>query len=102
MTLRHLVMWTLHDAADGPRFKAELDSCRGLVPGMLAFDVALRTAGLEANVDVLLDSSFADAAALAAYQNHPHHKAVGARIGPLRASRHVMDYDTDSFKETAL
>lgn len=101
MTIRHLVMWTLHDAADGARFKAELDSCRGLVPGMLEFRVALRRTGLEANVDVLLDSSFADAAALDAYQNHPQHKAVGARIGPLRATRHVLDYDTDSFQETS-
>ena len=93
MALRHLVMWTLKDAADAPRFKAELDSCAGLVPGMRSFRVACRREGLEANVDVLLDSSFADAAALAAYQNHPHHKAVSARIGPLRVSRHVLDYD---------
>ena len=90
--IRHLVMWTLNDVADAPRFKAELDSCIGLVPGMLRFHVALRSEGLEANVDVLLDSTFADAAALDAYQNHPHHKAVSARIGPLRATRHVIDY----------
>jgi Stress responsive A/B Barrel Domain len=93
MALRHLVMWTLKDAADAPHFKVELDSCIGLVPGMLAFRVALQSEGLEANVDVLLDSSFVNAAALDAYQNHPHHKAVSARIGPLRVSRHVLDYD---------
>lgn len=93
MALRHLVMWTLKDAADAPRFKAELDACRGLVPGMLRFCVALRRPGLEANVDVLLDSSFVNAAALDAYQNHPQHQAVSARIGPLRLTRHVLDYD---------
>jgi quinol monooxygenase YgiN len=91
--IRHVVMWTLKDAADAPRFKSELDSCIGLVPGMHHFDVRLRIEGLEANVDVLLDSTFADAAALDAYQNHPHHQAVSARLGPLRHARHVMDYD---------
>jgi quinol monooxygenase YgiN len=92
--IRHLVMWTLKDIADAPRFKAELDSCAGLVPGMQTFEVRLRSEGLEANVDVLLDSTFVDAAALDAYQNHPRHKAVSARIGPLRNTRHVMDHES--------
>ena len=94
--IRHLVMWTLKDVADAPRFKAELDSCIGLVPGIQSFQVALRSEGREANVDVLLDSTFVDAAALDVYQNHPHHKAVSARIGPLRNTRHVMDYEIES------
>lgn len=94
--IRHLVMWTMKDPADAPRFKAELDSCIDLVPGMMRFDVALRREGLEANVDVLLDSTFTDAAALDAYQRHPHHQAVSARIGPLRATRHVLDYEIES------
>jgi quinol monooxygenase YgiN len=92
--IRHLVMWTLKDVADAPRFKAQLDSCAGLVPGMQRFEVHLRREGLEANVDVLLDSTFTDAAALDAYQNHPHHKAVSARLGPLRETRHVMDHES--------
>lgn len=95
MALRHLVMWTMNDPADAPRFKAELDSCIGLVPGMLAFRAACRQDGLEANVDVLLDSTFSDAAALAAYQNHPHHQAVSARLGLMRKTRHVLDYESD-------
>ena len=94
--IRHVVMWTLKDAADAQRFKAELDYCVGLVPGMQNFEVRLRSEGFEANVDVLLDSTFVDAAALDAYQNHPHHKAVSARIGPLRDMRHVMDYESKS------
>ena len=90
----HVVMWTLKDAADAPRFKAELDSCIALVPGMQSFHVALRSEGLEANVDVMLDSTFVDAAAQGAYQNHPHHKVVSARIGALRNTRHVMDCES--------
>lgn len=92
MTIRHLVMWTLKNPQDAAAFKAELDSCVDLVTGMLHFHVALKQDGLEANVDILLDSTFAVAAALAAYQTHPHHQAVSARLGPLRNTRHVMDY----------
>ena len=89
----HIVMWRLKSAADAPRFKQLLDSCRDLVPGMHRFDVGIRQDGLEANVDVVLVSRFADAAALDAYQQHPHHKAVGAELGPMRLDRHVLDFD---------
>ena len=90
--IRHIVMWTLRDAADAPRFKALLDSCKGLVPGMIEFEVGIRSEGLEANADVVLVSAFADVTALDAYQAHPHHKAVSAQLGPLRDTRHVLDY----------
>jgi quinol monooxygenase YgiN len=91
--IRHVVMWKLLDAADAARFKALLDSCAGVVPGMLEFEVSTRAPGLEANVDVMLNSLFIDAAALDAYQTHPHHKAVSAQLGPLRESRSVLDHE---------
>jgi quinol monooxygenase YgiN len=93
--LRHIVMWTLKDPAQAPWFKSLLDSCKGLVPGMHQFEVGIRDATLEANVDVVLVSSFQDRAALEAYLHHPHHKAVGAELGPLRESRSVLDYLCD-------
>ena len=91
--IRHVVMWKLIDPADAPRFKQLLDTCIGLVPGMIEFEVGIRSTGLDANVDVLLVSSFVDAAALDAYQNHPHHKAVSSQLGPLRESRSVLDHE---------
>ena len=63
--IKHIVMWKLKNPADAPHFKAQLDSCRDLVPGMLKFEVATRTATLEANCDVVLYSVFESAAALA-------------------------------------
>ena len=69
-------------------------NCIGLVPGMIEFEVGVRSAGLDANVDVLLVSSFVDAAALDAYQNHPHHKAVSSQLGLLRESRSVLDHES--------
>ena len=88
----HIVLWTLHDPADAPRFKADLDSCRGLVDGMAAFEVAIRTPELDSNCDVVLYSRFRDKAALDAYINHPHHQAVAAGVAALRKSRHSLDY----------
>jgi hypothetical protein len=90
--IRHVVMWTLRDAADAPRFKALLDSCQGLVPGMLEFEVGIRSEALEASCDVILVSSFTDRASLDAYQTHPKHEAVKAELGALRKSRSVLDY----------
>ncbi|MFC5523404.1 Dabb family protein [Polaromonas jejuensis] len=91
--IKHIVMWRLKDAADAPHFKAQLDSCRELVPGMLGFEVAIRTADLEANCDVVLYSVFQDSAALAAYQNHPHHQHISRGLGALRETRSVLDYE---------
>ena len=89
----HVVMWSLKDPADAPAFKAALDTCADLVPGTLAFEVGVRADGLEASCDVVLVSRFADAAALAAYQEHPVHREVAGQLGQLRAERHVLDFE---------
>jgi quinol monooxygenase YgiN len=90
--LRHIVMFNLKRAEDAPKVKALLDSCKDLVPGMHEFEVGIKTEGLEANADVVLVSTFVDAAALAAYQPHPHHQGVVAQIREMAAGRHVVDY----------
>jgi quinol monooxygenase YgiN len=91
--IHHIVMWKLKDATDAAQFKAELDSCSALVPGMQRFEVHTKRDDLEANCDVILISAFDSRAALEAYQVHPHHKAVSARLGLLRESRSVLDYE---------
>lgn len=91
--IKHIVMWTLKDPADAPKMKTLLESCRAVVPGIVAFEVGTRTVGLEASADVVLYSAFEDQAALAAYQQHPHHLDVAAQIGPLRQTRTVLDYE---------
>ncbi len=91
--IKHIVMWKLKNAADAPHFKAQLDSCAHLVAGMLRFEVAIRTPALAANCDVVLYSEFDDAAALDAYQAHPHHQQISAGLGALRETRSVLDYE---------
>ncbi len=99
--IRHIVLWTLNNPADAPRFKALLDSCTRLVPGIVEFDVGIREVGLEANVDVVLVSTFTNAQQLEAYQNHPQHKAVAAELGTMRSGRHVLDHAIEPGKAAA-
>ena len=99
--IRHIVLWTLNNPADAPRFKALLDSCARLVPGIVEFDVGIREAGLEANADVVLVSTFTNAQQLKAYQNHPQHQAVAAELGTMRSGRHVLDHAFDAGKAGA-
>jgi quinol monooxygenase YgiN len=94
MSIRHIVLWKLRDPADGPRFKALLESCAEVVPGIEQFEVALRGEGYEASADVVLLSTFTSSEALSAYQGHPHHKQVAAQLGAMRSERHVFDYPT--------
>ncbi|RZI69490.1 Dabb family protein [Variovorax guangxiensis] len=91
--IKHIVMWKMVDPAEATRFKELLDTCKGIVPGMREFEVAVRAEGFEANHDVALYSVFDDAAALQSYIVHPHHKEVVA-TSPARASRSVFDYQT--------
>lgn len=90
--IKHIVMFTLQDPANAPQVKALLDSCKDLVPGIHEFEVGIKTEGLEASADVVLVSTFADAAALAAYQPHPHHQSVVAQIRGMASGRQVLDY----------
>jgi hypothetical protein len=92
--IKHIVMWKLKNPRDAAQFKARLDSCKGLVPGMREFEAAVRAEGLEANHDVVLVSAFDDKAALQAYLEHPVHVEVSAFLGTLRESRSVLDYET--------
>ena len=91
--IKHIVMWTLNNPADAASFKNELETCKSLVSGIGVFEVATKTAELPSSCDVVLYSEFESAAALNAYQVHPHHQGVAAALGLLRQSRMHMDYE---------
>ena len=90
--IKHIVLFTLKDPANAPKVKALLDSCKDIVPGIREFEAGIKTEGLEATADVVLVSTFDDAAALAAYQLHPHHQGVVAQIREMASGRQVLDY----------
>lgn len=97
----HTILWHLSDPAQAEAFRAELLSCRELVPGQRRYDVGLRSEALPATADVALIAWFDDAAALVAYQTHPQHQAVSRRIAPWRSERHVLDFELPDPGETA-
>lgn len=99
--LHHIVFWTLKDHAEGAdratnvrKAKALLESCAGLVPGIERFEVGTAKPGLECTCDLVLNTTFTDHAALAAYQNHPDHVAIKPFMKAVVASRVCMDFET--------
>lgn len=97
--IKHIVMWKLKQHAEGAdlaanarAMKEKLDSCADLVPGILAFEVALAQDGLEATYDVVLYAEFASKEALAAYATHPQHLAIKPFIGAVQQARQCMDF----------
>lgn len=98
--LKHIVMWQLKEHAEDDtkagnalKMKALLDSCADIVPGILKFETAIATPGLEATYDVVLYAEFASKAALDAYQEHPQHAALKPFFGAVRQARQCMDYE---------
>lgn len=94
--IRHIVMWKLRHSGDAIQFKHLLESCKALVPGILEFDVGLRSGDLEATHDVVLVSTFANRDALEAYLSHPHHHSIAGVLGQMRVGRDVLDYDIEA------
>jgi len=94
--LHHVVMWQLRDEnkqgnlAEAVRL---LRSCSAITPGILKFEVAAAQPGQECTYDLLLNSSFADRAALSAYQAHPDHEAIKPFMKSVVAARQCMDYE---------
>ncbi len=99
--LRHIVLWTFKDHAEGgdkaaniARAHALLQGCAALTPGILQFKVATAQPGLIFNADLVLDSTFTDRAALDAYQHHPEHVAIKPFMAAAVAGRHCVDFET--------
>ena len=95
--LRHIVIWSFKDHAEGAdkadnvrKAKALLEGCTNLVDGQLAFAVLTGDmAGCTA--DLALYSEFQDEQALAAYQSHPTHQALAPFMKAVVQSRQCMD-----------
>ena len=99
--LHHVVMWKLKDHAEGAdratnvrKAQALLQACAALVPGVVRFEVGTAQPGLECTYDLVLNTTFTDHAALAAYQSHPEHVAIKPFMKAVVQERQCMDYET--------
>ena len=99
MTIKHIVMWKVRgdDAAARENnlalLKAEFESLRGRIPGLLRLEVGIDESRVDYAFDVVLVTEFASREALAAYAEHPEHLRVRRALGDLRTARHQVEYE---------
>ena len=99
--VKHIVAWRLRDsalgndkAANARLLRDKLEALRGRIPGLLRLEVGLDFSATETSADVVLVAEFASREALAAYQIHPEHKAVGVFVREIVSERRFVDYET--------
>lgn len=99
--IRHIVMWNVRGdnaaarAANIALLKAEFESLRGRVPGLLHLEIGVDESRIDYACDVVLVTEFTTREALAAYADHPDHLRVRRTLGDLRTARHQVDYELD-------
>ncbi|MCR5148247.1 MAG: Dabb family protein [Eubacterium sp.] len=98
--VKHIILWTLKDELSTDEklkvkqeIKEGLEGLKDEVPGIVEIKVNIN--GLESsNVDLMLDSTFVDEAALKAYSVNPLHVAVAdGKVRPFTAQRCCLDYE---------
>lgn len=96
--VKHVILWKLKDELENKSevkagIKAGLEGLLGIVPGLVGIEV--RTEGLgSSNADVMLDSSFESAEALAGYAVHPAHVEVAnTKVRPFTQTRLCLDFE---------
>ncbi|MBR6058317.1 MAG: Dabb family protein [Victivallales bacterium] len=99
--VKHIILWKLKDELSADEkinvkagIKSGLEGLKGIIPGLEA--IVVRTEGLaSSNADVMLDSTFADEAALKGYAVHPAHVEVAnTKVRPFVQTRLCMDYES--------
>ena len=95
--VKHMIIWKMNDevadkSAKATEIKEALEGLVGKIDGLLSMQIL--TDGMACSSgDLMMDSSFADEAALAAYQTHPLHQAVANGIVcPAVSQRLSFDY----------
>ena len=100
--IHHIVAWRLKDSAlendkatNARLLKDKLEALPAQIPVLRRLEVGLDFSATENSSDVVLVTSFASKADLAAYQIHPAHKAVGLFVREVVAERRMIDYETN-------
>lgn len=98
--IKHIVLWTFREQAEGHSkqenidfVKASLLALRPVIPELLSMEIGQDIGVGRDTCDMALVTTFADAAALEIYQNHPAHKAVSAYVAKVRVSRACVDFE---------
>ena len=96
--VKHMIVWKFKDELANKEEKAKeikvaLEDLVGKIDGLLTMHIL--TEGLPCSSgDLMMDSSFESADALATYQKHPLHVAIAdGLVRPSMASRLSFDYE---------
>ena len=96
--VKHMIVWKFKDELANKEERAKeikvaLEDLVGKIDGLL--EMHILTEGLPCSSgDLMMDSSFESADALAAYQKHPLHVAIAdGLVRPSMASRLSFDYE---------
>ena len=99
MAFKHIVMWTLHESANGndkatnaQLAKQALEALNGQIPGLLALEVGIDCIQGAGSFDLVLVAELESRAALDIYQDHPQHQAVLPLIRSITSQRAAVDY----------
>ena len=96
--VKHVILWKLKSELSDTE-KAEvkkgvkegLEGLKGKIPGLI--DIKVNIEPLESsNCDMMLDSSFTDAEALAGYQKNPLHLEAAGYVRSVVESRLCLDF----------
>ena len=94
--VKHIILWKLKDeipdrAAAAAEAKARLESLMGRIPGLVS--ITGHTEALpSSNADMMLDSLFTDADALAGYQTNPLHVEAATYVRSVVEQRLCLDF----------
>ena len=100
--VKHIILWKLKK--EGPEkickikadIKEHLEGLKGQIPGLMDIRVEIHPLP-SSNADLMLDSTFDSAEALAAYAGHPAHVAVAdTYVRPFTEVRMCLDYEIQS------
>ena len=95
--IQHVVVWKLVEQSTSERLEAltrfatELGALVGIVPGLVSVSLTPDVGDTPGNFDVALVSIHESREALAVYQSHPAHVAIGEWWGLLVAQRGAVD-----------
>ena len=98
--VKHIILWNLKEAySDSEKdeirknIKRELEGLKGKIPGLI--DIRVQTEHLPSSTaDLMLDSTFESAGALAGYSVHPEHvKVADMFVRPHTERRACLDFE---------
>lgn len=98
--IKHIIMWKLHDRAEGfskldnaKRIKTALKKMTNEIPEINHSEIGINFCKSEHAYDIVMICEFNSRSDLEKYQKHPAHLELIKFIKTLRSERHVVDYE---------